>query len=242
MVMEEMAKPRESHLLIRGAYDRPGEKVKPVLPAVLAAAAGERHVESNRLGFARWLVDPDASADGARDGEPVLADVLRHRHREDGRGLRLAGRVAVASGAARLAGDRVRAHRLGREGAAEDHRDERDVPAVVEGDRRELVQNDPENRLLARGPRTRLPAEMVRDQALAMAGLLVRQGRRAVREAVSAAGPLEGTGRARRYEPGSRRGPLSAQPLHVLEADDAAAEHGELRRVGSRGASWSGRT
>ena len=71
------------------------------------------------------------SADGARDGEPVLADVLRHRDREDGRGFRIARRGAVASGAARLAGDRVRANRLGRESAAEDDRDERDLPAVL---------------------------------------------------------------------------------------------------------------
>ena len=172
MVMEEMPTPRETHLLIRGLYDQPGEEVTPVLPAALASIADGLSAEPAGPGaLAGRSVE---SADGARHGEPVLADVLRHRPREDRRGLRLAGRVAVASGAARLAGDGVRAHRLGREGAAEDDRDERDLPAgLATPTSGAAAANDPENRLLARGPRVRLSAEMVRDQALAIAGLLV---------------------------------------------------------------------
>src|SRR6185436_16861457 len=55
-VMEEMPTPRETHVLIRGAYDRPGDKVTPALPAVLAASPTA--YPPNRLGLARWLVEP----------------------------------------------------------------------------------------------------------------------------------------------------------------------------------------
>ena len=56
MVMQESPKPRETHLLLRGAYDRPGEKVSPGVPASLPSLpAGVPH---NRLGFAKWLADP----------------------------------------------------------------------------------------------------------------------------------------------------------------------------------------
>ena len=64
MVMEEMPTPRESHLLLRGAYDQPGEKVTPALPGVPGAAArGRAGSPNNRLGLAQWLVDPVEPAD-----------------------------------------------------------------------------------------------------------------------------------------------------------------------------------
>ena len=69
----------------------------------------------NRLGFAQWLVSPESSADGPRGGQPLLAAGLRHRPRQDRRGLRLAGRAAEPPGTARLAGGAVRGRRLGRE-------------------------------------------------------------------------------------------------------------------------------
>src|SRR5206468_1714233 len=56
MVMEEMPARRDTFVLIRGAYDRPGERVTPGVPAaLLPLPAG---APPNRLGFARWLVDP----------------------------------------------------------------------------------------------------------------------------------------------------------------------------------------
>src|SRR6185295_97240 len=56
MVMEEMPAPRETHLLIRGMYDKPGDLVTPALPAILASSPNA--YPPNRLGLARWLVDP----------------------------------------------------------------------------------------------------------------------------------------------------------------------------------------
>src|SRR6185503_14320705 len=56
MVMEEMPTPRETHILIRGMYDKPGDVVTPKLPAVLATSTNA--FPPNRLGLAQWLVDP----------------------------------------------------------------------------------------------------------------------------------------------------------------------------------------
>src|SRR5262249_43778688 len=67
MVMEEMAPPRQTHILIRGMYDKPGEAVTPGPPAILTASAVS---PPNRLGLARWLVDKS---------NPVLARVTVNR-------------------------------------------------------------------------------------------------------------------------------------------------------------------
>ena len=72
MVMEEMAAPRETHLLIRGMYDKPGEVVTPELPAALVSSGGCVSPESARPGAVAG--ESVESPDGARDGEPVLAD------------------------------------------------------------------------------------------------------------------------------------------------------------------------
>src|SRR5205814_209979 len=56
MVMEERKDPRDSFILIRGAYDRYGDKVYPAVPGVLhALPTGEQNI---RLALAKWLVDP----------------------------------------------------------------------------------------------------------------------------------------------------------------------------------------
>ncbi|MFP6738202.1 MAG: DUF1549 domain-containing protein, partial [Planctomycetota bacterium] len=55
MIMQDMRKPRATHILHRGQYNEPGEKVVPGVPAVFP---GMKKNGSNRLGFAQWLVDP----------------------------------------------------------------------------------------------------------------------------------------------------------------------------------------
>ena len=54
MVMQEMPTPRPTHFLIRGQYDKPGERVQPGLPVALGKLPSD--APNNRLGFARWLV------------------------------------------------------------------------------------------------------------------------------------------------------------------------------------------
>ena len=129
MVMEEMKVPRESHLLIRGAYDQPGEKVSPGVPSVLPPLP--EGVPDNRLGLAKWLVDP---------ANPLTARVTVNRfwamYFGTGGGLvKIVGlarrKVAVAPRAAGLAGNGICSNRLGHEGHAKAHRDQRHLPAIV---------------------------------------------------------------------------------------------------------------
>mgnify|MGYP002629864682 CR=1 FL=1 len=171
LVMEEMAKPRPTFILIRGAYDKPGEPVSAGTPASLPAMRdGLPH---NRLGLARWLVDPanplpsrvtvnrlwqsifgngivrtpeDLGAQGDFPSHPELLDWLAVEFIESGWNVKAMIRLMVTSATYR------QSSRLN--------------PA--------LTERDPENRLLARGSRYRLQAEFLRDQALAASGLLVR--------------------------------------------------------------------
>ncbi|HVW38100.1 MAG TPA: DUF1553 domain-containing protein, partial [Pirellulales bacterium] len=172
MVMQERPTPRETFVLVRGAYDRPGEKVEPDAPAALSPfPAG---APRNRLGLARWLVDPsnpltarvavnrwwqmyfgaglvktaeDFGATGESPSHPELLDYLAVELIESGWDVKAMQRRIVMSATYRQSS--------------------RITPA--------LAERDPENRLLARGPRVRLSAETIRDNALAVSGLL--QGR-----------------------------------------------------------------
>ena len=99
----------------------------------------------------------------------------------------------------------------------------------------ELQQRDPENRLLARGPRFRLPAEMVRDQALAVSGLAGGKDRRPVGEALSAGRAVEGSSRVARITSRDNGEGLYRRSLYTyLEAHRAAAHDDELRRRRAR--------
>ena len=171
MVMQEMATPRPTHVLVRGEYDNPGKRVSRGVPAFLPGLdAGEGN---DRLALARWIVDrsnpltarvtvnrvwqmlfgvglvestEDFGVQGARPSHPHLLDWLAAEFMRDWNVKRLL-RLIVSSATYR------QSSRL--------------TPR--------LAEVDPENRLLSRGARYRLSAEMIRDQALAVSGLLVEK-------------------------------------------------------------------
>nr|MDQ3624576.1 DUF1553 domain-containing protein [Verrucomicrobiota bacterium] len=176
-VMQEMEKMRDTHLLMRGQYDQPGEKVEFGVPAALGSLPAD--APKNRLGFAQWLVAPD---------NPLTARVAVNRLWQQ----------CFGEGLVRTLDD------FGLQGEAPSHPELLDWLAVRfrDGDGEtkpwdvqallelivtsatfrqsshftpQLLARDPGNRLLARGPRYRLPAEFIRDQALALGGLLVER-------------------------------------------------------------------
>jgi hypothetical protein len=169
MVMAEMPKPRDTFVLVRGQYDKPGEKVAANVPAVLPPLPDD--APRNRLGLARWLVDAAhpltsrvivnrywqmyfgaglvrTSEDFGLQGEwpthPQLLDWLATEFVASGWDVKHMQRLIVTSAT---------------------YRQDSKI-------NKELAARDPENRLLARGPRFRLQAEFIRDQALAASGLL----------------------------------------------------------------------
>ena len=172
MVMEEMQPRRETFRLIRGAYDNPGEAVFPDVPSVLPPLPEGQ--EKNRLSFARWLVDP---------ANPLTARVTVNRYWQ----------MYFGTGLVKTADN------FGSQGEFPSHPELLDWLAirfigsnwdvkqmqrliVTSATYRQssvvspaLLQRDPENRLLARATRVRLPAQMIRDQALAISGLLTER-------------------------------------------------------------------
>jgi hypothetical protein len=173
MVMEDLKTPRPTFVLKRGRYDMPdqAQKVDPGVPACLPPLP--ERAPRNRLGLAEWL----ASADN-----PLTARVTVNR----------AWQRYFGSGLVRTA------ENFGLQGEPPSHPELLDWLAaefaagwdvkalqrliVTSATYRQsskasaaLVQRDLENRLLARGPRFRLPAEVVRDNALAVGGLLVER-------------------------------------------------------------------
>jgi hypothetical protein len=170
MVMAVAAKPRETFVLARGDYSQPGEKVSAGTPGFLPPLV--EGVADNRLGLARWVTQPEnpltarvavnrawkllfgsgivqSSADfglqGSLPSHPELLDWLAVDFVESGWDLRRLLRTLALSETYRQSS--------------------RATPA--------LLEKDPSNRLLARGPRFRLPAEFIRDHALKTSGLLV---------------------------------------------------------------------
>lgn len=171
MVMEEMETPRDTYLLVRGAYDKPDTSavLKPSVPAALGEM--DDSLPKNRLGFAQWLMEPshpltarvrvnhywqqyfgngivktseDFGTQGAPPTHPKLLDWLAVEFVESGWDVKAMQKLIVMSATYRQSS------------------------AVTE----ELLERDPRNLLLARAPRFRLRAEMIRDQALKLSGLL----------------------------------------------------------------------
>ena len=169
MVMDHKPGLRKTHILIRGAYDQPGDEVGPGVPAVLPPLGG--NASPTRLDLAQWITRPD---------HPLTARVAVNRMWQ----------MVFGRGIVETAGD------FGNQGSWPTHPELLDWLAVdfvengwdmrhllktiltSETYRRsaasttELLEKDPRNQLLARSPRTRLPAEIIRDQALAVSGLL----------------------------------------------------------------------
>jgi hypothetical protein len=158
-----------ANVLFRGQYDQKREEVTPGVPSALPPMAAS--LPRNRLGLAQWLVDPgnplmarvtvnrfwqelfgkglvktaeDFGSQGEVPSHPELLDWMALEFRESGWDMKKFYRLLVTSATYRQA-------------------------AVTTP---EKLKADPENRLLSRGPRFRMDAEMVRDYALAVSGLL----------------------------------------------------------------------
>lgn len=170
LVMEELPQPRITRVLLRGQYDHPGDVVQAGIPA--AFSGWPEDAPLNRLSFARWLVSDanpltarvavnrlwkqcfgeglvrtmnDFGTQGEAPTHPELIDWLAVSLRKSGWDLKAMLRLIVTSQTYR--------------------QDSRSADHAAQ-------LADPQNRLLARGSRFRMPAEMIRDQALAVSGLL----------------------------------------------------------------------
>ena len=172
MVMQEReGPPRETHVLGRGQYDHPGESVSPDVPSFLGLSLPSSS-DPNRLTLARWLVHRD---------HPLTARVAVNRVWQQFFGT---GLVKTANDFG-YQGEHPSHPELLDWLAADFQKSNWDVKRLVrelvlsETYRQssrvspELLECDPENRLLARSSRRRLPAPMLRDQVLFISGLLV---------------------------------------------------------------------
>lgn len=198
MVMQELPQPRVTHLLKRGAYDAPGEIVPRDTPDWLLPFPKDQ--PRNRLGLARWMVDRK---------NPLTARVVVNRiwRIHFGRGL-------VASQEDFGAQGKLPTHPELLDWLADWFMDnEWDVKALHQlivtsttfqqssQTKPEIVTRDPDNRLLTRGPKTRLLAEEIRDSALAASGLLNRQVGGPSVKPYQPAGLWEATGTGKSYTP-----------------------------------------
>ena len=169
MIMQELENPRPTYVLNRGNYDEPTIKVQPGTPAKIFPFPDS--LKANRLGLARWLTDPkhpltsrvvvnrlwqqffgtglidtphDFGLQGSLPSHPQLLDWMAAYLMENKWEIKSLQKLMVLSATYRQS-------------------------SVASP---ELREKDPDNRLWARGPTYRLPAEMIRDNALMASGLL----------------------------------------------------------------------
>jgi hypothetical protein len=169
LIMKELPKPRPTHILIRGSYANKGALVSSGVPAKLNPLRPGR--PANRLALARWLVDPDNPLVGRVTMNRIWAQYFGHGFVETSEDFGVQGEPPThAQLLDWLATELIRQqwslkamHRLVVTSATY-----RQSSRVT----RSLYERDPFNRLYARGPHFRLYGEMVRDNALAISGLL----------------------------------------------------------------------
>jgi len=179
MVSEDLPMPREAFVLTRGAYNKPAEKVDRDVPAIFPRLPDGS--PKNRLGLAQWLVSPQ---------HPLTARVIVNRYWQHYFGTGIVKTAEdfgvqgqwpthpelldwLATEFVRTGWDVKRMQKLIVMSAAY-RRSSKTRP--------DIQQRDPENLLLARGPRFRLDAEVIRDSALFASGLLIeRKGGKSVK-------------------------------------------------------------
>ena len=172
LVFREQSERRPAYILVRGQYDQKGDPVLRESPHALPPMESE--LPRNRLGLAKWLLteehplmarvtvnrfwqqcfgrglvntSEDFGIQGERPSHPQLLDWLALEFRENGWNIKSLMRLFLTSSTYRQSSD----------------------------SNRNQQRLDPENKLLSRAPRFRLDAEVLRDQALAISGLLVRK-------------------------------------------------------------------
>jgi len=168
MVMEEMEKPRTTHILNRGLYDQPGKEVTPNMPP--AVLPFDKYAK-DRLGLSKWLFDDrnpltsrvavnrlwrqlfgtgivastnDFGNQGSLPTHPELLDFLAHKFKSENWDIKAMLKYMVLSAA---------------------YQQDSKISHFA-------LEHDPNNQWLSRAPRKRLDAEMIRDLALTTSGLL----------------------------------------------------------------------
>jgi hypothetical protein len=202
-IWNDLEKPRDSFVMVRGQYDKPGEKVEPATPAIfppLKKSAPD--ARATRLDLAAWLLSPehpltarvtvnrlwqqffgtgivktssDFGSQGAVPSHPELLDWLAVFFRENGWDTRKMIRLMLTSATFRqssVIGKEVISNQSGKGISEQPGTADKALITSAPITDDSLLQRDPENRLYARGPRFRLDAEQLRDNALYVSGLM----------------------------------------------------------------------